>query len=94
MSKAIVRIDIPDDYADEYKEWVIDGRLYYLEDGAWTFLKEVECKVELYRNAIPIEWIKKYAKKGGKIANILFPFEIEMMIEEWEKENEQEKKTN
>ena len=38
--------------------------------------------------AIPIEWIKRYAKKGGRIANILFPFEIEMMLEEWEKENE------
>lgn len=40
------------------------------------------------KNAIPVEWIKKYAKKGGKIANILFPFEIEMMLEDWEKENE------
>lgn len=39
-------------------------------------------------NAIPVEWIKKYAKKGGRIANILFPFEIEMMLEDWEKENE------
>ena len=38
--------------------------------------------------AIPIEWIKRYAKKGGRIANILFPFEIEMMLEDWEKENE------
>lgn len=41
--------------------------------------------------AIPIEWIKKYAKKGGRIANIMFPFEIEMMLddwEKWEKENE------
>ena len=37
--------------------------------------------------AISVEWIKKYAKKGGKIANILFPFEIEMMLEDWEKEN-------
>lgn len=31
--KAIVEIDIPADYTDEYKQWVIDGRLYYLEDG-------------------------------------------------------------
>lgn len=38
--------------------------------------------------AIPIEWIKRYAKKGGRIVNMLFPFEIEMMLEEWEKENE------
>lgn len=52
MSKAIVMIDIPTDYADEYKQWLIDGRLYYLEDGAWTFLKEVEYKVEPYREAI------------------------------------------
>lgn len=37
--------------------------------------------------AISVEWIKKYAKKGGRIANILFPFEIEMMLEDWEKEN-------
>lgn len=54
MSKAIVRIDIPTDYADEYKEWIIDGRLYYLEDGAWTFLKEVECKVEPYKDEIQL----------------------------------------
>lgn len=38
--------------------------------------------------AIPIKWIKRYAKKGGRIANILFPFEIEMMLEDWIKENE------
>jgi len=42
------------------------------------------------KGAIPIEWIKRYAKKGGKMANILFPFEIEMMLEDWEKENEKE----
>lgn len=44
--------------------------------------------IRLINNSIPIEWIKRYAKKGGRIANILFPFEIEMMLEDWEKENE------
>ena len=100
MSKAIVRIDIPTDYADEYKEWIIEGNLCYLEDGVWTSLKEVEYKVEPYRKAIPIEWIKGY----------ITPFQVhhdslseelkendgagwvvdvlEEMIREWEKEND------
>lgn len=53
-------------------------------------LEEAYKILDNHRNGayIPIEWIKKYAKKGGKIANILFPFEIEMMLEDWEKENE------
>ena len=53
--KAIVEIDIPTDYTDEYKQWVIDGRLCYLEDGAWTVLKEDEFKVEPCRDAIQID---------------------------------------
>lgn len=63
MSKAIVRLNIPTDYADEYKQWIIEGRLYYLEDGAWTFLKEVECELEPYREAIPIEWLHSIMKR-------------------------------
>ena len=54
--------------------------IFYRDALQYTF----ECEAE----AIPVEWIKKYAKKGGRMANILFPFEIEMMIEDWEKENE------
>ncbi len=52
------------------------GYQYYMLDNAPTV------------EAITVEWIKRYAKKGGRIANILFPFEIEMMLEDWEKKNE------
>lgn len=85
MSKAIIRIDIPTDYADEYKQWIIDGRLCYLEDGAWTFLKEVEYKVEPYREAIPVEWIRNYVSIW--ISEPYKNFALNM-ITKWEKENE------
>lgn len=53
-------------------------------------VKAIEYQIENAQtiDAVPIEWIKRYAKKGGRIANILFPFEIEMMLEDWEEENE------
>ena len=82
MSKAIIRIDIPTDYADEYKQWRIDGRLCYLEDGAWMHLKDVECKVEPYREAISIEWLKRYEIIKGQEVR------LQEAINEWEKENE------
>ena len=84
MSKAIVRIDIPTDYADEYKQWIIDGRLCYLEDGAWTFFKEVEYKVEPYKETIPVEWIKSYVQKPISVADY---WAVVRMVLEWEKEN-------
>ena len=87
MSKAIVRINIPDDYADEYKEWIIDGRLCYLEDGAWTFLKEVEYKVEPYRDAILIERIKKIIDLAKSSGHRRYAELLSYLIEDWEKEN-------
>lgn len=68
MSKAIIRIDIPTDYADEYKQWIIDGRLCYLEDGAWTHLKDVECKVE------PFELTKRMKNRLVDKAEVLETF--------------------
>lgn len=68
MSNAIIRIDIPTDYADEYKQWIIDGRLCYLEDGAWTHLKDVECKVE------PFELTKRMKNRLVDKAEVLETF--------------------
>ena len=52
---------------------------------------DVECKVEPYREAIPIEWIDGYIKRRAYdeniYAEILF---ISDMVKEWEKENETE----
>lgn len=84
MSKAIIRIDIPTDYADEYKQWIIEGRLCYLEDNAWTHLKDVECKVEPYREAIPIEYIKAFKEEVRDVTN--GKAVIEWLLENWEKE--------
>lgn len=90
MSKAIVMIDIPTDYADEYKQWIIDGSLCYLEDGAWTFLKEVEYKVESYREVIPVEWIENWKRGKSSIEQVVAD---KIMMDYkyrdyWEKENE------
>lgn len=85
--KAIVEIDIPADYTDEYKQWVIDGRLYYLEDGAWTFLKEVECELKPFDKAILIEWIEKYIDHRLIKYGDTWTF-INGMLADWEKENE------
>lgn len=89
MSKAIVMIDIPTDYADEYKQWLIDGRLYYLEDDSWTYLKEVECEVEPYREAIPVHWILHYVDTHYNVDNYddIWRY-IMKMHDDWEKENE------
>lgn len=84
MSKAIVRLNIPTDYADEYKQWIIEGTLYYLEDGAWTVLKDVQYGVELYKDAIPIEWIEEWGWKNGMSESM----SLRVMIDDWEKENE------
>lgn len=84
MSKAIIRIDIPTDYADEYKQWIIEGRLCYLEDNAWTHLKDVECKVELYREVIPVEWIEKKLNCCDNINAEIF---VKSLIRDWRKEN-------
>ena len=81
MSKVIVKIDIPTDYADEYKQWIIDGRLCYLEDGAWMHLKDVECKVEPYREVIPVEWIENKLKCCDNINAEIF---VKALIKEWE----------
>ena len=88
MSKAIVRLNIPTDYADEYKQWIIEGRLYYLEDGAWTVLKDVQYGVELYKDAIPIEWIRKWNIDNYPYTALLMSEIIPKMLEDWEKENE------
>lgn len=82
--KAIVEIDIPADYTDEYKQWVIDGRLYYLEDGTWTFLKEVECELKPTLKTISIDWIETWVitkfAGAGRV--------IDALLEDWEKEND------
>jgi len=84
MSKAIIKIDIPTDYADEYKQWIIEGRLCYLEDNAWMHLKDVECKVEPYREVIPIEYIEAFKKKVRHIAPAKAV--IDWLLENWEDE--------
>ena len=64
---------------------------YWLEMENFGDIESIDVRfVEMAEEvkAVPIEWLKRYAKKGGRIANILFPFEIEMMLEDWEKENE------
>lgn len=92
MSKAIVTIDIPTDYADEYKQWAIDGRLYYLEDGAWTVLKDVQYGVELYKDAIPVEFIEEQIAKTTDINNrdeldVLYAGNLGYLLKLWEEEN-------
>ena len=89
MSKAIIMIDIPTDYADEYKQWIIEGTLYYLEDGAWTVLKDVQYGVELYKDAIPIEWIEEYRQNREDYADEYNAKAVlKRLLETWEKENE------
>lgn len=85
--KAIVEIDIPSDYIDDYKKWLLDGSLYYLEDGDWTHLKNIECELKPTNKAVPVEWIVKWAwafmdknSEGYKMAMEL--------LHDWEKENE------
>lgn len=65
---------------------IVNGKL---EVNGWIAAKRIEEAPTV--EAVPIEWVKRYAKKGGRIANILFPFEIEMMLEDWEKENANDK---
>ena len=87
MSKAIVKIDIQTDYADEYKEWLIEGRLCYLEDNAWTHLKDIECEVELYKDAIPIDYIEKWIDARSRIIKINPPAFRELLatklLDDW-----------
>lgn len=68
----------------------IDTDLQKWDSGCWIRYKMFENVIEEQPTvkAIPIEWVKRYAKKGGRVVNILFPFEIEMMLEDWKKENE------
>lgn len=58
---------------------------------------DVECKVEPYREAIPIEWIKRYIAEEGiypnrELLSVEQADAIEKMVENWEKENEPNKK--
>lgn len=68
------------------KEFTADD----MQTMIWRTIRDCEIAVEEQPTvkAIPTEWIKRYAKKGGRVVDILFPFEIEMMIEDWEKEND------
>lgn len=104
MSKAIVKIDIPTDYADEYKQWMIDGRLCYLEDGAWTHLKDIECELKPTDKAIPIEFIKeemessRYIWSNSSVKTELYWRGVyqglAVLIRNWEKENDSDDKYN
>lgn len=92
MSKAIVKIDIPTDYADEYRQWKIEGRLCYLEDGAWTHLKDIECELKPTDKAIPVKRIENWVKETYPITEDWKDYMVSFgeLIEAWEKENEQE----
>ena len=46
---------------------------------------DVECKVEPYREAIPIEWLRTWFTKKASLIGITLMGEIES---DWEKENE------
>lgn len=95
--KAIVEINIPSDYINDYKKWQFVGGLYYLEDGAWTHLKDIECELKPTVEAIPVEWIKN---KKVDFQNKYYPFNytrgvqegyndcIDYLIDEWEKMKE------
>lgn len=56
---------------------------------------DVECKVEPYRDAIPVEWIKKQIEKwknwgpeGLSDDEWEYGTCLETLLEDWEKENE------
>ena len=90
MSKYIVIVDIPDDYAEDYSQWEIEGELRYLEDGAWTHFKDVEAILKPNDKAIPIEWITDWLTKQSIPATSygIDYSAVEKMLADWEKENE------
>lgn len=91
IKKAIVEIDIPSDYIDDYKKWQFDGGLYYLEDGAWTYLKDIECELKPTVKAIPIEWINDwYWNNPDVCCDKHVAIWFAKLLNDWRKENEKD----
>ena len=91
MSKYIIIVDIPNDYAEDYNQWKIEGELRYLEDGAWTHFKDVEAILKPNDKTIPVEWIMREWRRNqpnDTQEDVWMRLGVLKMLKDWEKENE------